>query len=155
MVAWWCSSPARRSTTSTGCSTPATAGIPWRTLIVLDEVQQFIGDSGDRAYSIQEVVESCCKHSGGRLLFVGTGQTAMSGTISQLRNQLRIVHEAACATAEQTLGQVVPRDFIDDQLNTKLLQHGLLSREVYDRIASSRPAATTSCSRPGCSSSPT
>ena len=182
------------------------------TLIVLDEVQQFIGDSGDRAYSIQEVVESCSKHFGGRLLFVGTGQTAMSGTpslqkikgrftvpvqlsdtdveavirkiilqktqgavpaiqkaltdnlgevsrhlrgtklehttedeqimvadypllpvrrrfwekvlhkldesgtISQLRNQLRIVHEAACATAEQPLGQVVSGDFIYDQL---------------------------------------
>ncbi len=200
------------------------------TLIVLDEVQQFIADSGDRAYSIQEVVESCSKHFGGRLLFVGTGQTAMSGTpslqkikgrftvpvqlsdtdveavirkiilqkqqsavpgiqkkltdnlgeisrhlrgtklehttededimvadypllpvrrrfwekvlhkldesgtISQLRNQLRIVHEAACATAEQPLGQVVPGDFIYDQLGTDLLQTGLLSREVYDRI---------------------
>ena len=200
------------------------------TLIVLDEVQQFIGDSGDRAYAIQEVVESCGKHFGGRLLFVGTGQTAMSGTpslqkikgrftvpvqlsdtdveavirkiilqkqqsaipaiqrtltdhlgeisrhlrgtrlehttadepfmvadypllpvrrrfwekvlhkldesgtISQLRNQLRIVHEAACATAEQPLGQVVSGDFIYDQLGTDLLQTGLLSREVYDRI---------------------
>jgi hypothetical protein len=200
------------------------------TLVVLDEVQQFIGGSGDRAYSIQEVVESCCKHFGGRLLFVGTGQTAMSGTpslqkikgrftvpiqlsdtdveavirkiilqkrqgavpsiekvltdnlgevsrhlrgtkleytsedeavmvadypllpvrrrfwekvlhkldesgtISQLRNQLRIVHEAACATAEHPLGQVVPGDFIYDQLATDLLQTGLLSREVYDRI---------------------
>ncbi|MBK1705245.1 BREX system P-loop protein BrxC [Halochromatium glycolicum] len=200
------------------------------TLIVLDEVQQFIGNSGDRAYSIQEVVESCSKHFGGRLLFVGTGQTAMSGTpslqkikgrftvpvqlsdtdveavirkiilqktqgaipaiqttltdnlgeisrhlrgtklehttqdepimvadypllpvrrrfwekvlhkldesgtISQLRNQLRIVHEAACATAEQPLGQVVSGDFIYDQLSTDLLQTGLLSREVYDRI---------------------
>ena len=200
------------------------------TLIVLDEVQQFIGDSGDRAYAIQEVVESCGKHFGGRLLFVGTGQTAMSGTpslqkikgrftvavqlsdtdveavirkiilqkqqgaipaiertltdhlgeisrhlrgtrlehttadepfmvadypllpvrrrfwekvlhkldesgtISQLRNQLRIVHEAARATAEQPLGQVVSGDFIYDQLGTDLLQTGLLSREVYDRI---------------------
>jgi len=200
------------------------------TLIVLDEVQQFIGNSGDRAYAIQEVVESCSKHFGGRLLFVGTGQTAMSGTpslqkikgrftvpvqlsdtdveavirkiilqkqqgavpaiqktltdnlgeisrhlrgtrlehttedeqtmvadypllpvrrrfwekvlhkldesgtISQLRNQLRIVHEAACATAQQPLGQVVSGDFIYDQLSTDLLQTGLLSREVYDRI---------------------
>ncbi len=57
-----------------------------------------------------------------------------SGTISQLRNQLRIVHEAACATAEQPLGQVVAGDFIYDQLSTDLLQTGLLSREVYDRI---------------------
>jgi hypothetical protein len=57
-----------------------------------------------------------------------------SGTISQLRNQLRIVHEATCATAEQPLGHVVPGDFIYDQLAPDLLQTGLLSREVYDRI---------------------
>ena len=199
-------------------------------LVVLDEVQQFIGENGDRAYSIQEVVESCSKHFGGRLLFAGTGQTALSGThslnkikgrftlpvqladtdvekvirkiilqkeqaaipsvqktlsdnlgeitrhlrgtrlehtledesvmvedypllpvrrrfwekvlhrvdesgtISQLRNQLRIVHEAACATAEQPLGHVVSGDFVYDQLAPDLLQNGLLSREVYDRI---------------------
>ncbi|WP_058554877.1 BREX system P-loop protein BrxC [Thiohalocapsa sp. ML1] len=205
------------------------AGFPL-TLIILDEVQQFIGQSGDRAYSIQEVVESLSKHFGGRLLFAGTGQTALSGThslnkikgrftlpvqladtdvetvirkiilqkqqaavpavqqalsdnlgeisrhlrgtrlehtvededvmvddypllpvrrrfwekvlhrvdesgtISQLRNQLRIVHEAACATAEQPLGHVVSGDFVYEQLATDLLQHGLLSREVYERI---------------------
>jgi hypothetical protein len=57
-----------------------------------------------------------------------------SGTISQLRNQLRIMHEAACATAEHPLGHVVPGDFIYDQLATDLLQTGLPSREVYDRI---------------------
>jgi hypothetical protein len=57
------------------------AGFPLP-LIVLDEVQVFIGNSGDRAYAIQEVVESCSKHFGGRLLFVDTGQTAVSGTPS-------------------------------------------------------------------------
>ncbi len=50
------------------------------TLIALDEVQQYIGENQARTYSIQEVTETCCKRFGGRLVFVGTGQTALSGT---------------------------------------------------------------------------
>nr|MDQ2696937.1 BREX system P-loop protein BrxC [Pseudomonadota bacterium] len=201
------------------------------TLMVLDEVQQYIGQDGDRAYRIQLVTQACCKRFRGRLLFVATGQSALtgmphllkiqgrftvpvqlsdsdvegvirriildkkptavpqlrqvlqasqgeisrhlrgtalqairaddevmvadypllpvrrrfwervlrsldqSGTISQLRNQLRIVHEAACATAGQPLGHVVAGDFIYDQLAPDLLNAGVLSREVHDTIA--------------------
>ena len=54
------------------------------TLIALDEVQQFIGESSERSINVQEVVEVCSREFGGRLLFIGTGQTAVSGT-SNLR----------------------------------------------------------------------
>jgi hypothetical protein len=50
------------------------------TLIAIDEVQQFIDEQSTRAYAIQEVTEACCKRFGGKLLFVATGQTALSGT---------------------------------------------------------------------------
>ena len=50
------------------------------TLIGLDEVQQYIGENQARTYAVQEVTEICCKRFGGRLMFVGTGQTALSGT---------------------------------------------------------------------------
>lgn len=50
------------------------------TLIVLDEVQQYIGEDSQRSMEVQEVVESCCKNIGGKLLFIGTGQTAVTGT---------------------------------------------------------------------------
>lgn len=50
------------------------------TLVVLDEVQQYIGEDGQRSNDVQEVVEACCKNIGGKLLFIGTGQTAVSGT---------------------------------------------------------------------------
>ncbi len=43
------------------------------TLIVLDEVQQYIGENADRTYAVQELTEECCKKLGGRVLFVGTG----------------------------------------------------------------------------------
>ena len=200
------------------------------TVIVLDEVQQYINDSVDRAYRLQEAVETCCKHFGGRLLFVGTGQTALAGTptlskllgrfpvqvslsdtdvegvireiilakktsavpdveqvlrdnlgeisrhlhgtklehtvadedvmvadypilpvrrrfwervmravdttgtVAQLRNQLRVVHEAVIAIGDQPLGHVVPGDFIYDQNAISLLQTAALSREVYNHI---------------------
>jgi hypothetical protein len=50
------------------------------TLIVLDEVQQYISEDSQRSIEVQEAVEACCKNIGGKLLFIGTGQTAVTGT---------------------------------------------------------------------------
>lgn len=200
------------------------------TLVVLDEVQQYIGDDADKAYMVQEVTETLCKHFAGQLLFIGTGQSALSGmpnlmrlmgrfpvgvtlsdidvenvtreiilakkpsaqpaveqawrnnlgeisrhlrgtklehvhddesvltadypilpvrrrfwervlrtidttgTVSQLRSQLRVVHEAVLATAEQPLGNVVDGDFLYDQVANSLLQTAQLPKEVYESI---------------------
>ncbi len=199
-------------------------------LIVLDELQQYISDEGARAYAVQEVIESCSKHFSGKLLFVGTGQSALSGTSSlqkllgrfpvqvglsdtdvegvirevilkkktaavpaidrvlkassgeisrhlagtkieavaaddavmvadypllpvrrrlwelflrsvdasgtqaQLRNQLRVVHEAAIATEAESVGHVVGGDFIYDQNAPSLLQTAALSKEIYEQV---------------------
>ena len=201
------------------------------TLIVLDEVQQYIGDNSDRGYQVQEAVEECCKHFNSQLLFVATGQNALSGmqnlmrlmgrfqvpvqlsdtdvesvirkiilqkkssalgkvetllkdnlgevsrhlrgtkveftqrdeaimaadypilpvrrrfwekvlrivdttgTVSQLRNQLKVVHEAAKVTADKQLGNVVTGDFIYGQIATNLLQTAVISKSVYETIA--------------------
>ena len=201
------------------------------TLIVLDEVQQYIGDNADRAYQVQEAVETCCKQFSSQLLFVATGQNALSGmknlmrlmgrfqipvqlsdtdvesvirkiilqkkpsavgnveailkdnlgeisrhlrgtkveytqndeavmsadypilpvrrrfwekvlrivdatgTVSQLRNQLKVVHEATKVTADKTLGHVVTGDFIYGQIAPNLLQTGVISKDVYETIA--------------------
>lgn len=200
------------------------------TLVVLDEVQQYIGDDGHRAYLVQEMAETCAKHFKGTMLLVGTGQNALSGTPSlaklmarfpnpvqlsdadvesvirkiilskkssakrkleellmanlgqiskllsgskiahtaddelqlvadypilparrrfwervlrvidrtgtgsQLRSQLRIIHEAVCDTAEQSLGHVVPGDYIYRQIASNLLQTGEISQEIYELI---------------------
>lgn len=55
-----------------------------RTLIAIDEVQQFIDESAERALAVQEAIEECCKRFGASLLVVGTGQAAMGGS-TQLR----------------------------------------------------------------------
>jgi hypothetical protein len=44
------------------------------TLLVLDEVQQYIGDSVDRSKDVQDLQEQCCARLGANVLLVATGQ---------------------------------------------------------------------------------
>lgn len=200
------------------------------TLVVLDEVQQYIGSDAEKAFQVQEVTETLSKHFNGRLLFVGTGQSALSGmpnlqrlmgrfpvqvmlgdwdvenvtrqiilakkpsarpevekvwrsnlgeisrhlrgtkleyvtedeafmtsdypllpvrrrfwervlrtidttgTVSQLRSQLRVVHEAVLATADAPLGEVVPGDFLYDQIAPNLVATAQLPKEVFENV---------------------
>jgi hypothetical protein len=200
------------------------------TLIVLDEVQQYIGADAERAFQVQELTETLCKHFKGKLLFVGTGQSALSGmpnlqrlmgrfpvpimlgdwdvenvtrqiilakkptaqpqieqvwranlgeisrhlhgtklehvtadeawmtsdypllpvrrrfwervlrtidttgTVSQLRSQLRVVHEAVLATADAPLGHVVAGDFLYDQIAANLVSTAQLPMEVFENV---------------------
>lgn len=201
------------------------------TIIVLDEVQLFIGSSDLRSTDVQEAAEALCKQVDSRILVIGAGQTALSGSVpllqrlkdrftipvelsdtdvetvtrrvvlakkadkrkdieemlnayageidrhlvgtriaprsedrnilvedypvlpvrrrfwehvlrvvdipgtsSQLRTQLKIVHEAVRQTAGQPLGTVVPADFIFDQLQPDLLRTGILLREIDETI---------------------
>ena len=200
------------------------------TLVVLDEVQQYIGSDAEKAFHVQEVTETLSKHFNGKLLFVGTGQSALSGmpnlqrlmgrfpvqvmlgdwdvenvtrqiilakkpsaqpaveniwranlgeisrhlrgtklehvtddesvmtsdypllpvrrrfwervlrtidttgTVSQLRSQLRVVHEAVLATAESPLGHVVSGDFLYDQIAASLVSTAQLPKEVFDNV---------------------
>ncbi|TVQ94513.1 MAG: BREX system P-loop protein BrxC, partial [Chromatiaceae bacterium] len=200
------------------------------TLVVLDEVQQYIGSDAERAFQVQELTETLCKHFRGKLLFVGTGQSALSGmpnlqrlmgrfpvpimlgdwdvenvtrqiilakkptaqpaieaiwranlgeisrhlrgtklehvtedegvmtsdypllpvrrrfwervlrtidttgTVSQLRSQLRVVHEAVLATADAPLGQVVSGDFLYDQIAANLVSTAQLPKEVFENV---------------------
>lgn len=200
------------------------------TLVVLDEVQQFIGTDAEKAFQVQEVTETLSKHFNGKLLFVATGQSALSGmpnlqrlmgrfpvqvplgdwdvenvtrqiilakkpsaqpkieevwranlgeisrhlrgtklehvtddenlltldypllpvrrrfwervlrtidttgTVSQLRSQLRVVHEAVLATADLPLGQVVSGDFLYDQIAANLVSTAQLPKEVFENV---------------------
>jgi hypothetical protein len=47
------------------------------TLLVLDEVQQFIGENTQTALDVQEVAEALSKQMDGRLMIIGTGQSAL------------------------------------------------------------------------------
>lgn len=59
------------------------------TLLVIDEVQQFIGEKILRADDLQEIAEHCATDLGSRLMIIGTGQSALNTTPSLQRLQAR------------------------------------------------------------------
>lgn len=87
----------------------APAGEMPYTVVVLDEVQQYIGEDTNRSYVVQEVVEACSKRFRGRLLFVGTGQTALSGTpaLQRLQGRFTVNVELSDSDVETVTRRVV------------------------------------------------
>ena len=79
------------------------------TLVALDEVQQYIGEDSERSLDVQEAVEACCKNIGGKLLFVGTGQTAVAGTsnLRKLEGRFTIRVELTDADVDAVVRQVI------------------------------------------------
>ena len=83
--------------------------MPPCTVIILDEVQQYIGEDTGRSYVVQEVVEACSKRFGDRLLFLGTGQTALSGTpaLQRLQGRFTVNVELSDTDVETVTRRVV------------------------------------------------
>ena len=200
------------------------------TLVVLDEVQQYIGDSAERSMLVTEVAEAVEKQLDSHVMIVGAGQSALTdvpllqklmdrftiriplsdadvetvtrkvllqkkpsavdglgalldrhggeisrqlqgtrlgetaedraalvddypllpvrrrfwdecfrqidaaGTHSQLRSQLRIVHDALVKLADRPLGAVVAGDELFDALAPEMVNTGVLLREINERI---------------------
>lgn len=79
------------------------------TLIALDEVQQFIGDSDQRANQVQEVTESVCKKFQGRLMFVGTGQSAITDTkqLQKLQARFKVNVQLSDADVDTVIREIV------------------------------------------------
>lgn len=79
------------------------------TLVVLDELQQYIGKDSALTHDVQEVVETCCKSFGGRLLFVATGQTGITGEtdLRRLEGRFRVRVELSDADVDTVLRKVV------------------------------------------------
>ncbi len=79
------------------------------TVIILDEVQQYIGDDSSRSYEVQEVVEACSKKFGDKILFVGTGQTALAGTpaLQRLQGRFTVNVELSDSDVETVTRRVV------------------------------------------------
>jgi len=200
------------------------------TLLVLDEVQQYIGTSADRSTLVTEVIEALSKQFDSQVLVVGAGQSALTevpllhklmdrftirvplsdtdvetvtrkvllqknpsavanvkkllddhagevsrhlqgtriaetsrdrslaaddypllpvrrrfwehcfrqvdaaGTQSQLRSQLRIIHDAVAKLSSRPLGAIVPADELFDALAPEMVNTGVLLREINGRI---------------------
>jgi hypothetical protein len=59
------------------------------TLIIMDELQQYLGDDPQRTLTVQQIVEAFSSHFGSRVLFVAAGQSAMGATDMLLKLQGR------------------------------------------------------------------
>ena len=79
------------------------------TLVVLDEVQQYIGEDSARGDAVREVTEACSKGIGGKLMFVGTGQTAVTGTanLRQLKGRFTLPIELDDGDVSNVIRQVI------------------------------------------------
>jgi hypothetical protein len=79
------------------------------TLVILDEVEQFIGEDSKRAMDVQEAVEACCKQIGSKLLFVGTGQTAVTGTshLKKLEGRFTVRIELSDSDVDAVVRKVI------------------------------------------------
>lgn len=59
------------------------------TLIIMDELQQYLGDDATRTLVVQQIVEAVSSKFGSRVLFVAAGQSAMGATDNLLKLQGR------------------------------------------------------------------
>lgn len=62
------------------------------TIIVLDEVQQFIGQDSNKTIDIQNLAQDLCDHFDGKFLLVGSGQNALAETpqLSPLKDRFSV-----------------------------------------------------------------
>ena len=113
------------------------------TVIILDEVQQYIGEDSSRSYEVQGVVEDCSKRFGDRLLLLGTGQTALSSTpaLQRLQGRFTVNVELSDTDVEVVTRRVVlakrpdrtnaVRAMLDD--NTGEINRHLVSTRIGPR----------------------
>jgi hypothetical protein len=81
------------------------------TLLILDEVQQFLGDDQQRTLHLQEAVQACSNQLGSRLLFVGTGQASLQENpqLSKLVARFTVKVTLEDSDVERVVRQVVLR----------------------------------------------
>jgi hypothetical protein len=111
------------------------------TLVVLDEVQQYIGEDRQRSIDVQQLVEFCRDHFESRMLVVGTGQNALSGAplLQRLEARFPVTMMLSDADVETVIRKIVLAKRADrtKDIGTLLERHaGEISRHlVNSRIA--------------------
>jgi hypothetical protein len=80
-------------------------------LIVLDEMQQYIGDDNDKALAVQNLVEGCSTRFESSILFVATGQSALTATptLQKLIGRFALPIELSDNDVETVVREVVLR----------------------------------------------
>jgi hypothetical protein len=81
------------------------------TLIVLDEMQQYIGDDNNKALIVQNIVQGCSARFESHVLFVATGQSALTATptLQKLIDRFPLPVELSDNDVETVVREVVLR----------------------------------------------
>lgn len=82
------------------------------TVLVLDEVQQYIGDDGERSSAVTELAEAIQTRFGGRMMLIGAGQSALSADtphFAKLRDRFVVRVELTDADVEAVTRQILLR----------------------------------------------
>lgn len=81
------------------------------TLILLDEMQQYLGDDNDKTLAVQNIVENVTSRFDNSVLFVATGQSEMGGTptLQKLTDRFPIHVHLSDNDVETVVRQVILR----------------------------------------------
>jgi hypothetical protein len=114
------------------------------TLIALDEIQQYIGEDSQKTYDVQEVTQACSSEFAGKLMFVATGQTALTGTpeLEKLTGRYRIQIELSDADVETVTRKTVLKKKASarPEVETVLKRNsGEISRHLSDTDFAPKP----------------
>lgn len=79
------------------------------TMLILDEVQQYIGESTERAVMVTELAEAVQTQMDSRVMLVASGQSALSGTtlLQKLRDRFLIAVQLSDADVEAVTRKVL------------------------------------------------
>lgn len=113
------------------------------TVIVLDEAQQYIGDSEDRAAFFTEAAEALCKQLDSRVLLVASGQSALAtrGVLQKLKDRFTIKLELSDADVETVTRKVLlqKKAKVRDDVDAVLTKYaGEVSRQLQGTRISER-----------------
>jgi hypothetical protein len=114
------------------------------TLLVLDEVQQYIHEEASRSIQVQEITQACCSELGSKLLFVATGQNALTGDhyLSKLSGRYSVKVQLSDADVEKVTRKTVlqKKSSARPKLQTLLERHsGEISRHLQGTDFAPRP----------------
>src|ERR1017187_6166625 len=89
----------------------ATGGKLPLTLVVLDEMQQYIGDDNEKALAVQNIVEGVSAKFQSQVLFVATGQSALTATptLQKLTDRFAVQVALSDKDVETVVREVVLR----------------------------------------------
>ena len=118
------------------------------TMLVLDEVQQYIGDSNDRATDFVEVAEALQTELDSRVMLVASGQSALSSETPQLqklKDRFRVTVQLSDTDVETVIRKVILQKRADAQADvhqvleanagevSKQLEGSLIKERTEDR----------------------